>query len=291
MLKFDINYAIINLNYLHIIGVNMDSPSVGSPSSHVPVVHLPGTPVDSLSLSPSPSGRASPLASPAPLSAHGHAVTQPASIPIGDITINDTRRGVYIFFTNEDGARIPLPPGITIDIGRLKRCTEIFNELVTSEHIDFATQELESVSAAGFKFKATRDTDIVDFSEPQTKIWTRFRTLLLEGAEREDAVLCGAFDASGSPAPSPFALPNPIDSRRSRSVGHHAADLSPPRRRRPSAGHRPHSSGAAAARHVPLDRPAARPVSSSGSSEGSYSPDLLALRWDAGEDFDEFCLD
>ncbi len=164
---------------------------VGSPELDSRPLHA--TPVERGSPSAGSSGSSTPLTG--SLTPHPHSLTEPSSIPIGDIEINGVRRGVFVFFTNAAGERIPLPPGITIDLSRLKRCTQIFKELIDTANSDFRDKEVKSVSLGKFNF--TDDTSSDGFSKTQLKIWTRFRTLLLEGKEQPDAELNGAFFSTG----------------------------------------------------------------------------------------------
>ncbi len=154
---------------------------------------LDATPLETDSPSAGSSGSATPLTG--SLTPHPHSLTEPSSIPIGDIEINGVRKGVFVFFTNAAGERIPLPPGITIDLSRLKRCTQIFKELIDSANSEFRDKEVKSVSLGKFNF--TDDTSSEGFYGIQLTIWTRFRTLLLEGTEQPDAELDGAFLSRG----------------------------------------------------------------------------------------------
>ncbi|MBM3193161.1 MAG: hypothetical protein FJZ59_02875 [Chlamydiae bacterium] len=136
---------------------------------------------------------ASPTASPGP--AAGRTSTRP--IPMGNITINGSQRGVYLYFVDETGNRIDLPAGVSIPLERLQQCTKIFQELVIQTERDLVDcKNLKSISSEGFSFSG--GSTLTTFNDKTFPIWQRFRSLLLTGREQIDAHIDVRF-GEGSP--------------------------------------------------------------------------------------------
>jgi hypothetical protein len=106
---------------------------------------------------------------------------------MGNITINGSQRGVYLYFVDEMNNRIDLPAGVSIPLERLQQCTKIFQELVNQAETDSVDcKNLKSISFEGFSF--SNRSQVTGFMKATTDvIWQRFRSLLLAGREQIDA--------------------------------------------------------------------------------------------------------